>query len=262
MTFLARLSLFLIFILAAGLAAASNKKGIGISNLEARDRLEALNVAWYYTWKPIPIKGAPADKFVPMVWGGGRVDKEMQELRSRGKVPVLLALNEPDHKRAVLSVEDAVKHWPELMAMTSRISSPAPAKPGSPWLERFMSEAKQKNLKVDFVAVHIYSPPNAKRFLRLVDGVHERYRMPIWITEFSVADYSANKTGKNRFSEQDVLRFMREVLPELERRSYVERYAWFGAGQASQEHVRQHSSRLFNEDGSLTQLGRFYAQFQ
>ena len=63
----------------------------------------------------------------------------------------------------------------------------------------------------------------------------------------------------NRYSEDAVLQFMKEVLPELERRPYVIRYAWFGAGEGMSEELR--TSRLFEADGSLTRLGRFYADF-
>jgi hypothetical protein len=252
----------LLLVVAAGLAPASDKKGVGLSDLEGGERIAALNVAWYYTWKVDPIKGAPPEKFVPMIWGGKRLEQKASELRSKGRVPVLLALNEPDHKQAALSVEEVIHRWPELAALTDRISSPAPGGPRSKWFDRFMGEARQKNLKLDFIAMHLYGPPDVELFLQQLDGLYARYRMPVWITEFSVKDPTANQTGVNRYSEEEVLRFMQAVLPELEKRSYVERYAWFGAGKASQEHARQHSSRLFDENGNLTALGRFYARFQ
>jgi len=38
------------------------------------------------------------------------------------------------------------------------------------------------------------------------------------------------------------------------------RYAWFGAGDDIAEELR--TSRLFEKDGTLTPLGRYYADFQ
>ena len=88
--------------------------------------------------------------------------------------------------------------------------------------------------------------------------------MPIWLTEFGVADWDTapwiRKSTVNRYSEDAVLQFMKEVLPELEKRPYVMRYAWFGAGDGIGEELR--TSRLFEKDGTLTPLGRYYADFQ
>ena len=99
-----------------------------------------------------------------------------------------------------------------------------------------------------------------KKFLQRLDAVYKHYGKPIWITEFAVADWSARQAGTNRYSEEQVMAFMKAVIPELEKRSYVERYAWFGAGRGSgSEAVR--TSRLVDSQGALTPLGRLYASF-
>src|SRR5438477_1314674 len=111
-----------VLLLVSAAAWASDKKGIGIADLNAGDRVKALNVAWYYTWKPAPIEGLPPEKFVPMVWGGNRLEKQIAEMRQRGKAPVLLGLNEPDHAdQGNMSPEQAIQVWPELVSLTGRI---------------------------------------------------------------------------------------------------------------------------------------------
>jgi hypothetical protein len=263
-TLIARLALVCLLACAAS-ASASDKKGVGLANLKGANRIAALNVAWYYTWRTQPIEAAPAEKFVPMVWSGkSRLDQHVAALSGPKKVPLLLTFNEPDQvKQANMSVDEALRAWPRLEALAERISSPAPAGAGGPWIRRFLELAQERSLRVDFLAVHLYVPADARRFLQRIDRLHEQYRLPIWITEFAVVDReSKNKPGTNRFSDEDVVRFMQEVLPELERRPYVERYAWFGASARSGESEKRRSSRLFEKDGSLSPAGRFYASFR
>lgn len=251
-----------------GTTLASDKKGVGVADLKAADRVAALQVAWYYTWKPWPIEGAQAE-FVPMIWGGARTAEHIAAVRQRGKVPVLLAINEPNHTdQANMSVEEVARLWPKIEPLAERLSSPAPAGVLGPWYDKFHRMAKRRGLRYDFMAVHLYGPPDPNKFLAKIDAVHEKYRLPIWITEFAVADWDAapkNCRGdcpRNRYSEEEVLAFMQTVLPELEKRPYVERYAWFGAGRYALSHEQVRTSRLFDKNGRLTPLGCFYANFR
>lgn len=243
----------------------SDKKGVGLAELDASDRIEALDVAWYYTWKPYPIEGVPAEKFVPMLRsrGGRALERHIAHFRSKGKVPVLLALNEPNvAKGDNMSVEEVIQRWPEISDLAEQIGSPAPSGALGPWFDQFYLYVGKYGLRLDFMALHLYSAPDPKSFLSKIDAVYERYRLPIWITEFAVADWEAlKKPNKNRYSEGEVLAFMRAVLPELEKRPYIIRYAWFGASDYCLHHEEVRTSRLFESDGSLTPLGRFYADF-
>lgn len=244
-------------------AIASDKKGVGLIDLHAGDRIEALNVAWYYTWKLQPIDGVAAEKFVPMVWGGRHLEKQLSVLKARGTVPVLLGFNEPNKRdQANMSVQKAILSWSQLEPLAGRLGSPAPAGVLGPWFDNFYNMVRKKGLKMDFMAVHLYGPPDPQKFLAKLDAVYEKYHLPIWITEFAVADWSAKgKSGSNRYSEEEVLAFMKSVLPELEKRQYVERYAWFGAGNHALTHEQVRTSRLFEKDGTLTPLGKYYSQF-
>jgi hypothetical protein len=236
-------------------AVASDKKGIGLADLHGAQRLQTLHVSWYYTWKPQPIEGTDAP-FVPMVWGG-------KHAPINGTVPVLLGFNEPDNaQQSALSIADAIGRWPEMEKHATRLGSPAVAKLDDGWLDQFMAQAERQHLRVDFMALHLYGPAKPEWFLKRIDEAYEKYHRPIWITEFAVADWSARgKPGANRFNEARVLDCMKALLPELEKRPYVERYAWFGAGKLSQVNEQVRTSRLFEADGSLTELGRYYAQF-
>lgn len=255
--------LVLLWLVLGHAVVASDKKGVGLIDLHAGDRIKALNVAWYYTWKLQPIEGVAAEKFVPMIWGGKHFEEQLSVLKARGTVPVLLGFNEPDRvNQANMSVQKAILPWSQLVPLAGRLGSPAPAGVLGPWFDRFYRMAQEQGLKMDFMAVHLYSPPDPQKFLAKIDAVYEKYHLPIWITEFAVADWSAKeKLGSNRYSEEEVLAFMKSVLPELEKRQYVERYAWFGAGNHSLTHEQVRTSRLFEKDGTLTPLGQYYSQF-
>jgi hypothetical protein len=137
-----------------------------------------------------------------------------------------------------------------------RLGSPGAVHPNNEWMQEFMKQAEEKKYRVDFVCVHWYGPPNAKGFVKHLKKIHKMYGKPIWITEFAVGDWKAKSREENRHSPKVVLKFMKELLPKLDRLDFVERYAWFPAGE---DNRALGTSALFKEDGSLTELGQFYA---
>jgi hypothetical protein len=258
---LIQILLGLMLVLTLGTALASEKRGVGLWDRDRGAQLALLHASWYYTWSPYPMRDPVAATFVPMVWGGRDLQTHIQALDGKPPVPVLLALNEPDKPRqASMTVQQAVDVWPILSRLATRISSPATADPLGGWAAKFEKRARVQGLRTDFIAVHLYGPPDAQQFLKQVDQLHRHYGKPIWITEFAVADWDAKTPGSNRYSAEQVMDFMKAVIPELEKRPYVERYAWFGAGRGyGKEAVR--TSLLVDPSGALTPLGRLYASF-
>jgi hypothetical protein len=88
-----------------------------------------------------------------------------------------------------------------------------------------------------------------------LEQVHQLYGKPIWITEFAVGDWTAESVTENRFSPDQVLRFMEQVLPRLDRLDFVERYAWYSA---KPDDKALGTSALFDAEGKLTRLGECY----
>ena len=102
--------------------------------------------------------------------------------------------------------------------------------------------------------------PSVARFredylLQRLENVHREFGRPLWITEFAVGDWEAKSVAENRHSPKAVARFMQEALPALEAASFVDRYAWFSAGQQSRA---LGTSALFDKQGNLTPLGEVY----
>ena len=109
------------------------------------------------------------------------------------------------------------------------------------------------------MAVHWYAPPNSASFLRWIDSIYAIYKLPIWVTEFAVADWNIDPSiGESRYSLNDVQVFMNATLPELMKRDYVQKFSW---KTRSTTDVNMWSSALLNPDNSLTALGEIYAAF-
>jgi len=261
------------------------KKGAAVSThwnkLEHKywfNRNKSLNVGWYYTWGTKWDNGndslfASNIEFVPMLWGakegdfsrksGIKAQKELQWEVDNNKIKYLLGFNEPNGIiQANMTPQEAIDLWPNLMSFNIPLGAPVPAgvmDNGGRWLDKFMQLAHEKKYRVDFICIHSY-PKSATNFKKVVTSVWNRYGLPIWITEFCLNDPKATNAVPNRFSEDDVIAFMADVLPWLDAQLYVKRYAWFGSANPSKNKYNLRSSQLFNpETGELTKVGLYYA---
>jgi putative glycosyl hydrolase/ricin-type beta-trefoil lectin protein len=186
---------------------------------------------WYYNWGTNN-DSMPADaEFVPMIWDeNGVTAANLAKVKAEGRT--LLGFNEPDLAgQAEMTVEQALDLWPQLQATGMRLGSPAVAYGGNTpggWLDRFMTGARQRNLRVDFIAVHWYgsdfSSAATAQFMGYVKAVHDRYNLPIWVTEYGLMNFSGNPKFPNT---QQITAFISESTRQLEATAYVERYAWF-----------------------------------
>lgn len=234
---------------------ANPKKGIGGKEWASA----GLHDSWYYTWGANEPTDAPAGvEFVPMEWGyyGGDNTAWLDSMMAQPGVKNFLAFNEPDHPdQANLSVPDALTGYQYLSNLGIPIGSPACADDNDQWFSDFMAGAAADNYRMDFIAVHCYiRDPNA--FLSYIDNLHSRYwQHPLWITEFAPADWS----GTNPVSVAEAENFMRVVVPALNSRWYVARYAWYtGVNPGSTATLS--SAGLINPDGSLSDMGLLYGR--
>jgi hypothetical protein len=235
------------------------KRGIGTWYFKGVDRaLVEADVSWFYTWSPVPGQvAAPAGaEFVPMIWGPDDLDQA-------GTVAgdTLLGFNEPDvTEQANLSPDQALDLWPQLIATGRRLGSPAvsagAATPGG-WLDRFLAGAGGRGLRVDFVAVHWYGTNPATAVDDLggyLRAVYDRYRRPIWLTEFALADFTRGVASAWYASRSDQAAFAAAATALLDGLPYVERYAWF----ALSDRGSDFRTGLYDEEGQLTAAGEAY----
>lgn len=241
---------------------ANPKRGLGITTKPGsqwREKLSCSGASWFYSWGAKPPENLSAGiDFVPMVWkanSAASVREAGAAVRKQG-AKVLLGFNEPDQKsQADMTVEQALELWPALMESGLRLGSPACVHPDNKWMREFMKGVLERHLRVDFVAVHSYGGLNVDALMNQLEAVHQLFGRPIWMTEFAVGDWEARTRAENRYQPEQIAKFVEQLLPRLDRCDFVERYAWFPA---NPDNHALGPSALFNDDGSLTPVGRAY----
>jgi Glycosyl hydrolase catalytic core len=225
---------------AAGAAGAAHqarnfKKGVSAWAFPGvRSALAQSGVHWYYTWATGPggISTPRGVSFVPMIWGPGSVTAAgLRQARQAGHV--LLTFNEPDMgSQSNMTVDQALRLWPQLMATGMRLSSPAVAYGGDTpggWLDQFLRGAAARHYRVNFIALHWYggdfTTRDAVSQLRsYLQAVWNRYHKAIWLTEFALIRFGATTAFP---SPQLQSAFVTAATAMLQRLPYVWRYAWF-----------------------------------
>jgi RNA polymerase sigma factor (sigma-70 family) len=221
---------------AAPVQVTSSLKGVSAWAFPgATKALAESGASWYYTWSASPagIVSPPGVSFVPMIWGPSDVTAAtLDQVKSEGSV--LLGFNEPDlSSQANMTVPQALRLWPQLMATGMQLGSPAvaddAATPGS-WLARFMSGAKARGYRVNFITVHWYGADFAtaaavSQLKSYLQAIYRRYHLPIWMTELGLASYAGGTPAYPTDSQQAA--FVTAATSMLASLGYVQRYAWF-----------------------------------
>ncbi len=207
--------------------------------------LKTAGYEWYYNWGSTP--SCPnAVPFVPMVKSGFKV---LPSGLAGGSRQYLLTFNEPD--AADLTVTKALSLWPQLEATGRQLSSPAVTQTtrGENWLYGFMSLAKTKGYRVDFIAAHWYGGSDPASLVSYLNGLHAKYGLPVWLTEFCC--YNGSLEANTRFAER--------IGPMLASLPYLERVGWFCNRSLAGGY--EHSG-LVDSKGALTSVGTAYRAWQ
>ena len=247
--------------------AATAKRGVcqSMNSSDFASRLVQLKPNWYYTWGLEPSQEVDGVEFVPMFWGASSATadncRKVNELFEQGRIHYVLGFNEPDLKEeANMSVKDALDKWEFLCANLDpriKLVSPAPSYPVRPWLDDFMDGIRERGLRCDYVAVHMYAGIGTTNYQSVIKDVYNKYGKKVWITEFAPRDDNARNAGYNSYTISRVLSQMQVLLPAYEQMNEVFRYSWFGC--ASSTMIGLITSRFFGDDGAITELGSYYA---
>ncbi len=247
-----------------------------------------LVTSWYYDWRLHPAtSGMPAlhpeIEFHPMCWGW-KSQAAMQAAATRQpncltpcddstaqglealrklKPKLLFGFNEPDQaEQSNLSAETAIAAWPAFQGIAQELVSPSCAHPQSAWMEKFVSVIERRHLQLDSLGYHTYPSDSVDAFATHLNAFHRKYGRPVWVTEFAVADWAARDGHTvNRYSVERVAEFMRGACKFMNETPWIRGYAWFPSnGKFSNRDMKGPlaSSVLYNEDGTLNELGKLY----
>ncbi|WP_134325322.1 glycosyl hydrolase [Cumulibacter soli] len=220
---------------------ASPGIGTWFSGPAVNTQLADTGAAWYYTWASHHdwITTPPDCEFVPMIWGPANVTaSDLQQAAANGTT--LLGFNEPDRSdQANMTPASALAAWPQLEATGLRLGAPGCASDGhvpGGWLDTFMSGAASAGRRVDFIPLHWYAN-NAilgsadivgaatTAMVQYLEAVHQRYGLPLWLTEFSLVSWTG---GTNQVAEIGVQAdFLEAADAAMAQLPFVERWAWF-----------------------------------
>lgn len=248
----------------------TNKKGVdfntGTTNGSWYGNVVNLKSHWFYTWgTTLPFEQKPQNaEFVSMFWGKGNVTDAniayVKKWKDSGMIKYVLGFNEPDlGDQSNMTVDEALALWPKLETIGLPLGSPAAAWPTQQWIYNFMDKAIAQKRRVDFICVHMYVGLDDVHFVSVLQDLYNKYHLPIWITEFATVDDAAKTMEANRYTPEQVLAFMQRLLPQLEALPFVQRYSWFSGSPTS---TRLWPSALVAADGTLTPLGKWYADFK
>jgi hypothetical protein len=104
------------------------------------------------------------------------------------------------------------------------------------WLDQFMTGARQRGYRVNFITLHWYgsdfdTTAAVSQLRTYIEDVYARYHLPIWLTEFALMGFANG--GTQYPSEAEQAAFLTAATSMLDSLSYVQRYAWFGLGATS-----------------------------
>lgn len=210
-----------------------------------------LNATWYYDWN---IAGASANDYKYEAIRQNAGWPSWESINTKSDVTHLLGFNEPDQAdQSNMTVEEAIRQWPDMMKSGLRIGSPAPAAHTRDWLPNFMKKVDSLNYRVDFMAIHAYwGGKSPAAWYSDLKAIYDKYKRPIWITEWN---NGANWTTESWPTDQ-AAQFQKQyddikgILNVLDTASFVERYAIY-------DWVQDKRAMVLAD--TLTLAGKYYA---
>lgn len=119
------------------------------------------------------------------------------------------------------------------------------------WLDNFLIQINllpTRPRNPDFICVHWYGPPKPASFLNYLTAVNAKYRLPIWVTEYSCADWPATCCSGDPpgtvhttipgiswdsfngtlldAAQNSTANFMQQTVQGMEAMPFVEKYSW------------------------------------
>jgi hypothetical protein len=241
------------------------KRGLSYNDPSLTDDFTNPKITWSYNWASDPYWGNfPPNTYnkdltyIPMLWDNQPEltsvwSSNVAKARKNYNADAVLAFNEPDLCCATCgstcispsNAASAYRQWIQPLQDKLDLGAPAVTNAVAPnmgidWLSQFMSACS--SCTIDYIPIHWYgSAFGADDFQDYIEQVWQKFKKPIWVTEFGTSDGDSNQT----------LAFLKQVLPWMDQQDYVHRYAYFMARAAGPPF-------LLNTNNGLTSIGDYY----
>ncbi|MEP3838670.1 MAG: glycosyl hydrolase [Algibacter sp.] len=201
------------------------------------------NATWHYDWglgsnSQGSEYSTPTEQFVPMAWSKGDNWTSIEKMEAIGQnmaLNHLMAFNEPDNSgQSNLTVEQALEAYPKLLASGLRLGAPGVENiqysstndsfNESSWIKDFMDGCVERGYRVDFIPAHDYVRRSKSAFLERFKGLHDRYDLPIWVTEYN---YGNPNMGSPNITVEQGYNNIKGLTEVLESADFIERYNWY-----------------------------------
>ncbi|MFB9052749.1 glycosyl hydrolase [Formosa undariae] len=223
------------------------------------------NTTWHYSWG-LTDQNSEGIEFVPMAWSKADSWTSLEKMEEAGEnmsFNHLLAFNEPDNKdQSNLTVAEALEAYPKLLASGLRLGAPGVENiqysttndsfNQDSWIQEFMDSCVVRGYRVDFIPAHDYVRRSKSSFLERFKGLHDRYNLPIWVTEYN---YGNPNFGSANLTEEQGYTNIKGLTEVLEEADFIERYNWYYFFGAS-------TGIGGMTDGKLNSTGQFYRNLE
>lgn len=215
---------------------------------------QALNTSWCYDWAQGNESNMPNTEWVP-----NHIYEDWPSPATCGGVTASCHMktnNEPrnnsdDHPQDLKTILD---NWQNLMRTGMRLCSPSSWDGSDYWngtgfIKEFLDSIDARGWRCDIVDAHGYW--NENNFNNLKTYWYPNMHRPIWISEWIWGASWSGGSGAFAYgvTNDEILATTQRILENLNSMECVERYAYWNS--ESKAHIY--------ENGSLTDLGRYYA---
>ena len=196
------------------------------------------NTTWYYNWGLTPTNQTSEAQFVPMSWSRSDDRTSLEKMAGIGQnmsFNHLMAFNEPDNSaQSNMTVAQALEAYPKLLASGLRLGAPGVENiqyssttdtfNEDSWIKEFMDGCVARGYRVDFIPAHDYVRRSKSSFIQRFKGLHDRYNLPIWVTEYN---YGNPNMGSADLTVEQGYTNIKGLTEALEAADFVERYNWY-----------------------------------
>ena len=182
-------------------------------------------------------------------------------------VTCLLGFNEPEIEgQANRSVEEAVGIWRDLVLPAKqklglRLGSPGLSSDRTKsvkWMDGFLKGMGGfKPSGIEFLVLHWYGT-GFEEFRCWVEECHDTWELPVWVNEVA-----CSRMGNGEVGVAEAQAFVRKAVAWMEETEWVERYSYYGLGQAMNvgEWVGAGNNFLEEAEGCEKTEGRKLSKF-